>query len=748
MSEKKIELKNFNPRSLIEKYSIKNRTKKTNNYSSFWMGDSMDSHSSIFDNWEDEDVKPSVDLIALSSYRRAISNFVSILTGDSSIKVNYTTSGDSYTDGKTVTISSKMDDKFYDSTVGLALHEGSHIKLSDFDFLRNLENNIPAEYFNRGELKGYRRMEVLSHIKNLLNYVEDRRIDNYVFSTSPGYKGYYHSMYDKYFHAKIIDKALLTFEYTDENWDSYIFRILNITNKNTNLKALKGLRDIWKTLDLKTVSRLKTSEDAFKVALEVYNIILNNVPDGNEKVDEDTGEVSYEKADGSDSDSSDENGEGNGSDDSETLSDDEFDSLLDSVENGKWNNDDSSEGGSSKGKSVEVDLPMGGGSSEGGTDVGKETKKVELSDSQKRTLENAIKKQNKFMEGDIPKKKVTKKVLGDLKTVEESGMKYADVGKDLKTDSDYWTKANPTKCVVVKNLTKSLIESNTLSMLSTYKYSRYGYSSNESDEGYVEKGIRIGTMLGKKLQVRGESRDTKWTRQDKGRLDKRLIAELGFGNERVFSTNFVESYSDAILHISVDASGSMGGDKWDNTMTSVVAICKAVSMIQNVDVVVSVRSTHNNSDSYRSRRSGEHPVILIAYDSRVDKFSKVKNLFGFIRCSGTTPEGLCYEAIMNEIIPASNDRESYFLNFSDGMPMFSNDDVDYYHDTALNHTKKMVEEIKNRGIKVLSYFIGTDYDGNRNMKDFKTMYGKDSQFIDVTSVMAVSKTMNKKFLEK
>jgi len=708
------------------------------------MGDSMDSHYSIFDN---EDLKPSIDIIALSSYRRAIANFVSILTGDSSIKVNYTTSGGSYTDGKTVTISSKMDDKFYDSTVGLALHEGSHIKLSDFDFLRNLENNIPVEYFNRGELKGYRRMEVLSHIKNLLNYVEDRRIDNFVFSTSPGYKGYYHSMYDKYFHAKIIDKALLTFEYTDENWDSYIFRILNITNKNTNLKALKGLRDIWNALDLKTVGRLKSSEDAFKVALEVYNIILNNIPEGTEKTDKDTGEVSYEKADGSDS--SEENGEGNGSDDSETLSDDEFDSLLDSVENGKWNNDDSSEGGSSKGKSVEVDLPMGGGSSEGGTDVGKETKKVELTDSQKKSLENAIKKQNKFMKGDLPKKKVTKKVLGDLKTVEESGMSYADVGKDLKSSSEYYTKANPTKCVVVKNLTKSLIESNTLSMLSTYKYSRYGYSSNESDEGYVEKGIRIGTMLGKKLQVRGESRDTKWTRQDKGRLDKRLIAELGFGNERVFSTNFVESYSDAILHISVDASGSMGGDKWENTMTSVVAICKAVSMIQNVDVIVSFRSTHNSSGSYRSRKSGEHPVILIAYDSRVDKFSKVKNLFGFIRCSGTTPEGLCYEAIMNEIIPASNNRESYFLNFSDGMPMFSNDDVDYYHDTALNHTKKMVEEIKNRGIKVLSYFIGDEYDrGERNMDAFKTMYGKDSQFIDVTSVMAVSKTMNKKFLEK
>ena len=737
------DLKNFNPRALIEKYSIKNRTKNTNNYSSFWMGDSMDSHYSIFDT---EELKPSVDIIALSSYRRAISNFVSILTGDSTIKVNYTTSGDSYTDGKTVTISSKMDDKFYDSTVGLALHEGSHIKLSDFDFLRNLENNIPVEYFNRGELKGYRRMEVLSHIKNLLNYVEDRRIDNYVFSTSPGYKGYYHSMYNKYFYAKIIDKALLTFEYTDENWDSYIFRILNITNKNTNLKAVKGLRDIWNVLDLKNVGRLKSSEEAFKVALEVYNIILNNVPDGTEKTDKDTGEVSYEKADGSDS--SEENGEGGGNEEPRKITDDEFDDLLNSIENNEMGSEGDSTEGEGGGKSIEVDLPMSGESSDSGTDVGKETKKIELTDSQKKTLENAIKKQNKFMDGDLPKKKVTKKVLGDLKTVEESGMSYADVGKDLKSSSDYYTKANPTKCVVVKNLTKSLIESGTLSMLTTSKYGYY-YSREEGEDGFVEKGIRIGTILGKKLQVRGESRDTKWTRQNKGKLDKRLIAELGFGNERVFSTNFVEAYSDAILHISVDASGSMGGDKWTNTMTSVVAICKAVSMIQNVDVVVSIRSTHNSSGTYRSRKSSEHPVILIAYDSRVDKFNKVKNLFGHIRCSGTTPEGLCYEAIMNEIIPASNNRESYFLNFSDGMPMFSNDDVDYYHETAINHTKKMVEEIKNRGIKVLSYFISDSYDrGERNHKDFKTMYGKDSQFIDVTSVMAVSKTMNKKFLEK
>jgi len=734
------DLKNFNPRALIEKYSI-NKKSIDNGYSSFWMGDTLDTYSSIFD---DEDIKPKVDLIALSSYRRAISNFVSILTGDPSIKVTYTAAGDSYTDGKTVTISSKMDDKFYDSTVGLALHEGSHIKLSDFEFLRNLETNIPTEYLNRGMMKGFSKGEILSHIKNLLNYVEDRRIDNYVFTTSPGYKGYYHSMYQKYFYAKVVDKALGTDEYTDENVDSYMFRIINLTNKNTRLDALNGLRAIWRILDIKNIRRVNSTEDAFDVSLEVYNIILNNIPDGIEKTDKHTGETYYQKADesGNSTESGDE-GSG-GSDDSETLSEDEFDSLLESIENGEVGDADSNGGGKS------IELPMDSeatGNSSGGIDVGKETKKVELSERQKRLLEKAIDKQKKFMDGDIAKKKVTKKVMTDLKTVEESGMSYADVGKDLK--DRYTLKATPTKCIVVKKLTKALIDSNTISMLSTYKYSRWGYRGDEESTGFVENGIRIGTILGKKLQVRGESRDTKWSRKDNGKIDKRLIAELGFGNERVFQTTFVESYADAFLHITVDASGSMSGDKWNNTMTSVVAICKAVSMIQNVDVVVSMRSTQNNSNTYRSRRSGDHPIVLIAYDSRVDNFNKVKSLFPYIRCSGTTPEGLCFEAVMNEIIPSSTNRESYFLNFSDGMPMFGNEDVEYYHDTAINHTKKMIEEIKNRGIKVLSYFIGdSSYGNGDSMSDFKRMYGRDSEFIDVTSVLPVAKTMNKKFLEK
>ena len=206
----------------------KGKNMNSKQYSSFWLDEGWDSRrTSIFD--EDDIVeKPKVDVVALAGYRRAISNFVTIVTGESDIKVNFTTAGSSYTDGKTVTISSRLDDKLFDSSVGLALHEGSHIKLSDFTFLKNLEYEIPRELYDLGYKKGFKDYEVQSHVKDLLNYVEDRRIDNFVFTTSPGYKGYYHSMYDKYFYSKIIDKALQSTEHTDEVIESYMFRIINV----------------------------------------------------------------------------------------------------------------------------------------------------------------------------------------------------------------------------------------------------------------------------------------------------------------------------------------------------------------------------------------------------------------------------------------------------------------------------------------------------------------------------------------
>ena len=673
-----------------------------NGFSSFWFDENEGNRVNDVLGIEE---KQGVDLIKLASLRRAISNFVTIVTGQD-IPVTFKTSGkDSFTDGKKIQIGSSLKEGDFDWTVGLALHEGSHIILSDFSLLKNLEMNVPQELFMRAENMGISRMELLKNIKNVLNYVEDRRIDNFIFKSAPGYKGYYHAMYDKFFYTKVIDKGLMSSEKCEESWDSYMFRIINLHNTNTRLGALKGLKEISRTIGLGSISRLENSQDALDVSIKVISIILDNIVI--EKPETENQEGSQSQS--GDSSESGESGEGSGSsDEPKTVTDEE---LQDMIDNG------SLEEGSD-------------------SDSDKDTQLVELSDNQKKMLDNAIKKQEKFLNGDIQKKRVTKKDLKSLESVEQSGMRIEKVGEDYKDDYSYYQrKSKSTECIVIDNLTQGLIDSGEIHMLSNYR--------SEENQENINRGIVLGKKLGRKLQIRNESRMTTFTRKNSGKIDKRLLSELGFGNTDVFQQTFVDSYSDALLWISIDASGSMGGKKWSRTMTSVTAIAKAASMTQNLDVVIDFRSSY--SQGY-GRGSDSKPLLLIAYDSRKDKFSKIQRLFQSIHPSGITPEGLCFEAIMDKLVPSSKDRDSYFLNFSDGQPYFSNSDIDYSGNGASVHTKKMVEKIREKGISVLSYFIKDSYGGS--IGDFTTMYGKDAKDIDVTNVMSVAKTMNQRFLQK
>ena len=54
------------------------------------------------------------------------------------------------------------------------------------------------------------------------------------------------------------------------------------------------------------------------------------------------------------------------------------------------------------------------------------------------------------------------------------------------------------------------------------------------------------------------------------------------------------------------------------------------------------------------RNGKSYPMMLIAYDSRVDKISKIKeSISPTTPIVITTPEGLCFEAVMKEIEPSS-----------------------------------------------------------------------------------------------
>ena len=640
------------------------------NYSSFWFDDRKTEIDSILANIDGAVTvgikpKPQKDHVTLASHKRAIGNFVRIVSGQN-VPVKFMSRGDSFTDGKSVTISGTINEKNFDHVVGLALHEGSHIVYSDFDLFASVRN---MRELRNWDLTSDR----MEFFRNMINYIEDRRIDNIVFTSSPGYKGYYHTLYSKFFNHKTIGKGLRSKEYRGADFESYLFRIINFTNPDTVLDALPRLRDIYRVIDMKNISRLKSTEDSINVAKSVCEIVFKIVDENQSQGSQpDGGSEEQENQEGSSS-----NAGGNGTE----------------VDTGdaQMKPDDNAQAGE------------------------------ELNDRVKKQVENIFQKSQDFLDGKTQKTKLTKSDKQIVDALSNSNSELVEAG-DIKTGK--------TPVVVIPDLTQELIDSRAFGFL-------YHYTYGNDKEDAINEGLRLGAMLGKKLKVRGEEKDLVFTRQNTGKINKRLISELGFGNSNVFSQIVKEKYNRANLHLSIDASGSMSGGKLTKAMTSAVAMVKACEMAGNINVVVSFRWT-----------SKDKPVVIICYDSRKDKINKIKKLWPSINAGGTTPESLCYEALMKKWLGGVRGEDNYFINYADGAPYFSSKSVYYHGDYAADHAKKMVKMMKNNGIKISSYFIssGTPWDGEVNT--FKKMYGKDASFINPTNMMEVARTMNQKFLQK
>ena len=664
-------------------------TGKTFGNSSFWMDDDF------LDRDFNEGSK--IDVIKLAGYKRAIGNFVRIVTGKDDIKVNYSTGKQSYTDGKTVVISSKLDENEFDSTVGLALHEGSHIALTNFKTLDRLYSLSPALQDMLDKHKGSVSFNDFTlRIKTLVNIIEDRRIDRYIYDNAPGYQGYYQSLYDKYFNAPEIDNALLKGTMTAEEWDSYEFHICNFANPNRQLNALKGLRSIWKEINLSNISRLKSTDEVFDLAVKVYGMINDEI--GWEGVAP-TPQTPNQNA----------------------QSESDADNIEADGENGDGDN---------------FDMPSNN-STAAAADPAKSAKETAKEEKAAKALQKAIDKQKQFIDGDIKKKQLTKKDAEQVEAAADSNMSYENVGGAVEGEG----KKMNVECVVIKGFSQRLVDAGLVGGQwrdPQYVKSSIGKWYYATD--YVQEGIALGTMLGKRLKTRDENRSLKTTRMETGRIDKRLIAELGFGNDRVFSQTIHNMVTPSLVHISLDASGSMAGKNWQSAVKTAVAIAKAGSMVASLDVVISLRGS--------IYQNGQKPLMWIIYDSRKDKFANCIDRFYGIDADGSTPEGLCYQAVMKDVIASANGKDAYLINLCDGDPCFGGGAGQYYGGSyAVKHTAAQVEKMRKAGIKVLGYFIG-DNAATRSMETFKGMYGSDSEFIDTNSLPQLSKSLNKLFERK
>ena len=650
-----------------------------------------------------------VKAIKLRNYQKAIGNFVKILS-QKDVPV-YFKGTESYTDFNHVVIAGNINEKNFDVTAGLALHEASHLKHTQKNVLTDFVNNYEGEY----------RRE----IKDMLNWIEDRRIDTIVFKNCPGYKAYYHKMYDHYFRNKDIAKMLKSPKYSTPTMENFFAHIINMMNPSFDSRRIKGLAEVTKLIDVNNISRLQDTTAALALAEEVIAKI-------NEIIEEEaTPEIESESPDnGGEEDQEDQ--EVQDSQSPQSSDEDQEEEEGDEVENG---------------------------SGEEGDEEGEGPEMRDLTPSEENKVRQALEESKNQVAGSTEKKRLANTISKKIVMLQDTELDYTAVGEGRGTtdcliyrlDKEVSKMASITKandCLTEYRSSDRTTSARTQeeidaqAQLRRYEgpagLSRLGYGQGgRVNETQVNEGLQLGAMLGRKLLTRRESRSLETSRLRSGRIDNKRLAHAGYGIENIFSQIHIEKYKKANIHLTIDASGSMGGERWKNSIKMAAAIGKAVSMIDGLELQVSMRETTHS----------DNPVVSIVYDSRANRLNHLTNLLNIYDCNSMTPEGLCLEAMLkkNILIPSSEDCDSYLINICDGAP-----GCGYYggHSARL-HTRKQVKRLNNElGIKHIGFFFGdpTRY----GFAQFKEMYGsKESKALpDASNATAIATHMNKELMNK
>lgn len=654
---------------------------REHNYSSFWLDKES---ASIGSEWAGR-TSNTVKALKLRKYQRAIANFVKILSKRDLPVVFKGT--ESYTDNQQVVLAADLSEKNFDVSAGLALHEASHLIYTDFEILSEMSLTMGSEKAN--------------YVKQLLNIVEDRRIDSLVFKSSPGYKAYYHKLYDHYFRNKEMANAVRTA--VEPTYENYLTQLIGVLNPSFKANRLPGLVEIMKEFNINNIDRLKTTRDSYELSLKLYDIITKHVEKAQQQQKQEAGPLEGEDEQESENNSQGTTGTGSG----------------------EGGNNETAEGENSTEGEGEEEMP-------------------ELTPREQAAMQEALRRAQQMVNGETPKKQAAHSLTKKLQNIQNSPIDYSSVGGDGVPNFDciihdvYKQIGSLVRLQELNNLNweqrkEFRAELDTLSTSLPYNIST---SHNSYQTKLATEGYQLGAILGRKLLTRREERSLEHNRLRNGKIDSKRVAHAGYGIETVFNQIIIDKYKRANIHLTLDASGSMGGERWNNSLKLAAALGKAVSMIDGLEIQISTRDTDHNS-----------PSVSIVYDSRFNKVHQLIPIISSLSCNSMTPEGLCLEALLkkNRLVPTTPECDSYLINVCDGEPGFES----YGGARAISHTRNVVKKInKELGIKHIGFFFGSE--GYGGFKRFQEMYGvaQSKALPDANNAMEIAAHMNRQLMSK
>ncbi|WP_338455121.1 hypothetical protein [uncultured Alteromonas sp.] len=234
--------------------------------------------------------------LQLRRTRKRLDNIALLVGQLASVKVRFTTSGLASTDGKTISIrvGDFSDDHFVNMAIGLAFHEGGHVKHTDFD----ATNNLNGSWFR------------------VYNAVEDVRMEGLVQRDFKGAKKYLHYVNKDLFAGKTVKQYTSPFSLVN---DYIVYRGFTLFTGNVVIRPnmMKVRQQLFDMLGETNALEVESIIDEIPNAKDTYDSLKIT-----QKLRDFLQQIEPEKPDSDDSDDSDEGGHGQNNEDTESAGDD------------------------------------------------------------------------------------------------------------------------------------------------------------------------------------------------------------------------------------------------------------------------------------------------------------------------------------------------------------------------------------------------------------------------------------------
>ena len=633
------------------------------------------------------------DLVDLLEYRQTIKNFVTILTGKD-IPVKFKTTSQSrgssnpdgsYTDGKSIQIAALRKNSKFDVNVGLALHEASHVVLTDFDisnmFMRvDYNNHMTPEVFHPiiDRLREFR--DILSPISSnwhkMTNLFEDVRIDAYVIKNAPGYKGYYDALYDEYLYSDKVKLMLLNPKYREVTIDNYFKHLIVYKRPDRIPNALPGLAEMYDIIDNTDIANMTST---YEVAEFAGNILIKvcEAIDSVSKNQEMPGLGNHEDGKNSNSSPADE-----ADDKNVPQNDNDSESEMDNQSSNSDATDESEDPGSTK---EETEANDNDDTSDDA--VEEEEQLTELSAKQAKDAAAAMAELEDFINH-----KVNENGTAGGGNVAKKDALLMNL-LDEKARVTKMAKFNNIKCIYVPKLKPADYIGKSPKVRKLFKVGEHNGRYDES----IKSGMRAAKLIERNLAIREEERITVHNHLKSGRVDNRRLAYASIVDD-IFKKSYIESFPESYIHISVDASSSMQGPRIHAAIEMLVALAKGTENLNSIHLKIDFRGTLNIGGMGAA-------TSIVAYDSKYNSIHDFITYIKHMNLHSITPESLCYESIAKDMIRDAAGKHATFITLTDGAP---NMNCGYNCVTAVPHIKKMMDVFRSANIATLAYFI----DGN------------------------------------